>query len=483
MANMKCPECGERVRVREDGKRLRCPECGKSFRPLEEVEERKSPRSRRKQAASKSSRTKTTAFIIGGLALVAVAAVTVVLIVSKGSGTNADWKPVDSAKVTPANFRSLKPGMTLPEIESILGGSRSSSANDLRDELRAAYFAATELDSAMGSAPGLLSQISTWRRWEGKDLRVWVAFVQAKDEPRAAFCTSLEPFGQKWYKHEPLFVTSGGRELDKAADNRKQEDAIRNDAKWVRGAKSRELLFGEWRDDTSVGYIFEPNGKLTEPGSSFEIPADQQPTYRIADERHLEITWPPPLASIPGQPHIIGPTTRRFEYHVNRDELAMIESSDRGILGARLLYRMPVRPGSPGETKLVAPILADLKGGNAAKQQEAYFKLTQMAKGLAVALPTLIELLRSPNETLMSYSASIIGEMKENAVPVVPTLIGMLRDRETKRALAAARALGQIGPAAKEALPALREVLKKSKDGQLQNDVDQAIRLITTRKY
>jgi DNA-directed RNA polymerase subunit RPC12/RpoP len=140
MASVKCPECGERVKLREDGKPSRCAECGTTFRvkeekdeDAEEVKESPRPRPKRKPVpAKKSSGTKIAAIVVGSLLVVGLIALGVVLIVRKG-GKDGETQPVDQAKVTVDNFKSVKPGMDVAEVEGILGGSKSSSEDDMRE--------------------------------------------------------------------------------------------------------------------------------------------------------------------------------------------------------------------------------------------------------------------------------------------------------------------------------------------------------------
>jgi hypothetical protein len=482
MASVKCPACGKRVKVRADGKRLRCPECGKSFRPPEEdedEEEEESPRPRAKRKpAAKSSGTKITAIIVGSLLLVALVGLVVVLIVRKG-GKDGDAPAVDRAKVTVDNFKSVKPGMDLAEVEGILGGSSSSSENDMREAFRKAF---GDIEAGFEAAFAQAGEGTTWRRWEGKSFRVWVAFAETKDGPRAAFSTALEQISGG-YARVDGFVTFGGwSDLDKLSADRKKEAAVRDDKKWVGGAQARDLLVGEWRDQPMNGYVFAPGGKLTEH-NAFAMHGGQSPTYRIVDDRYLEIVTPSVFAPQPGHPPPPAfvntqPTTRRYEYLVNRDELALIDASPQPIFGLREYYRMPAQAGSAGDTKLVAPMVADLRGTDALKQQSALFKLKQLGKGAPTALPALVELLRGPDANLSSQAADVIGEMKEVGAPAVPALVEQLRDPNSRRALPAVLALGRIGPAAKEALPTLREVAKKTKDGQTRNEAEAAIRVI-----
>jgi HEAT repeat protein len=72
------------------------------------------------------------------------------------------------------------------------------------------------------------------------------------------------------------------------------------------------------------------------------------------------------------------------------------------------------------------------------------------------AIPELIDLLRVPSGPRVEAMA-VLGEFGPEARDAVPALLDLLRDRRTRPG--AARALGQIGPAARKAVPELRRLL------------------------
>ncbi len=197
-----------------------------------------------------------------------------------------------------------------------------------------------------------------------------------------------------------------GHDLDELAAQRKTEDAVRNDPKWTRGASARDLVLGEWRNDQADGLTFGPGGLLTEYTSfGFPVKAGKEPTYRVLDERHLETTHrpqfeqPPPPQPLPNgfvPPQItFKDTVRKYEYLVNRDELALLEVTPHAThasLALKTYYRMPARAGGAAHTKLIAPMLNDVRTGNAAAKQSALYRLERLGKGAAVAAPELREL-------------------------------------------------------------------------------------------
>jgi hypothetical protein len=481
MSRAECPECGERVKVSEDGRKLRCPECGTLFRsPDDDEDDERRPRSRRQAGARKSSGTMIVAVIVGGLLVLALIGLVVVLIVRKGG---RDGSPaIDQAKVTVDNFKSVKPGMELSEVEGILGGSRSSSEDDMRDAFRKSF---GEIQAAFEAGFSRFGEGTVWRRWEGKNVRVWVAFAKPNDgPPRASFSTAIEQTSGAPKRLDGFVTFAGFTDLDQLGADRKKEDALRKDRKWVRGAQARELLLGEWRDAQFGGYVFGPGGKLSEfdPFAALRQPS----SYRIVDDRFLEITTPSPFAPLQGQPPPPNwvdtkPITRRYEYLVNRDELTLIDASPQVVLGVREFYRMPATAGSLAETKLVAPLIADLKGTDAGKRLNALVQLQHLGKSAPTALQPLTQLLYSTDEAVANQAAEVLGALQESAAPAVPALVQLLSDPNAPRALKAARVLGNIGPAAKEALPALRDVVLKSKDFFTRTEAQEAIRKIEGR--
>lgn len=79
----------------------------------------------------------------------------------------------------------------------------------------------------------------------------------------------------------------------------------------------------------------------------------------------------------------------------------------------------------------------------------------------ASALPELIEHLKDDDDTVRRIAAWALGEMGPAARDAVPALIAVLEDKDSGGARGcAAEALCKIGPTAKSAVPALREALK-----------------------
>jgi hypothetical protein len=369
------------------------------------------------------------------------------------------------------------------EVEAILGGSRSSSEDDMRDAHRRGV---GEIEAAFVTGFSRFGEGAEWRRWDGKDLQVWVVFAQTKEGKRATFSTALQKTGNTSKAHPGFFTFGGdmGHDLDQMNAQRKKEDAVRKDPKWVRGAQAQTLVAGEWRKDNIDGMTFGNDGILMEDNSLAMMYRDKKITYRIVDDKKLEITYPsvfnppPPVPGQPPSPFKFEPVTRTFEYFVTQDELVLIEVTPNAHLADvkyHTYYRMPPTPGGAGDIKVIQPLLADLKGNDAAKRQGAIFNLRRLGKGASIALPALTELAANRDDKIAHPAIDAIADLREIGVPAVPALAAQLKNATVNRGRAIMHALGRMGPLAKDALPALRELKMKTTNQQLRQEAEVAI--------
>ncbi len=93
------------------------------------------------------------------------------------------------------------------------------------------------------------------------------------------------------------------------------------------------------------------------------------------------------------------------------------------------------------------------------------------------ALPVLIRLTKSPEETIREHSAEAIGDIGPTAVEGIPALLDCLDDPATKVRRDAVRSLGYIGPGAKSAVPPLKLLLKDPEEMVRQATTD-ALKII-----
>jgi HEAT repeat protein len=111
----------------------------------------------------------------------------------------------------------------------------------------------------------------------------------------------------------------------------------------------------------------------------------------------------------------------------------------------------------------VAPLAEVMKDDSVILRCAAAETLGKMGVEAKTAVPALVGIVKDPkvNSHVRFWTIRALGAMGAEAEPAVPALLASLRDRESWIAIAAAQALGKIGPAAsKEAIPLLAEALK-----------------------
>ncbi|MHB1033611.1 MAG: HEAT repeat domain-containing protein [Pirellulales bacterium] len=80
------------------------------------------------------------------------------------------------------------------------------------------------------------------------------------------------------------------------------------------------------------------------------------------------------------------------------------------------------------------------------------------------AIPALTELLRDKDWEVRCFAAEALGKIGSEAKMAIPALTALLKDKNPNVRVAAAEALGGIGPEAKTAIPALIRLLKETDD-------------------
>jgi len=139
-----------------------------------------------------------------------------------------------------------------------------------------------------------------------------------------------------------------------------------------------------------------------------------------------------------------------------------------GVIALVMVERHIVATTAPPSD---AALTEHLKSGDVAARRAAARKLGLSHK--PELIPALIAAIQDPDDKVRQYAISALGDIGPPAAIAVPTLIEVLKGPpaepqtgkvDAKRAAncrsAAAAALGSIGPAAKEAVPALAAVLK-----------------------
>jgi HEAT repeat protein len=133
-----------------------------------------------------------------------------------------------------------------------------------------------------------------------------------------------------------------------------------------------------------------------------------------------------------------------------------------------------------GESSIPVLVTA-LKDEDSEVRGKAALALGRIGPGAKVAVPNLVEVLRSTvasiNEEHNVRAAIALGDIGPNAGGAVPALIESLKDEGALRRFSV-EALGKIGPAAVAAVPHLEALLKYSDDSWSRDEIKKALATI-----
>ncbi len=97
------------------------------------------------------------------------------------------------------------------------------------------------------------------------------------------------------------------------------------------------------------------------------------------------------------------------------------------------------------------------------------------------AIGVLVTEMTNADPEVREAACAAVCEFEANGAPAVPGLIVRLKDSDSDVRFQAARALGQIGPGAKEAVEFLKKVADGDADGGVRGVADQALKFIQPR--
>ena len=392
MPSVRCPECGERVKYGADDVKLRCPECGEKFRAPDGDEEEERPRKKKKSA--KKSSNKLVLAVVGGLVGIALCALVVVLLVrNKGKDGGGGGGDGASANVSSEKFRQVHSAMTIEEVEKILGKGSTSSLQDFLTAW-ARKEGPHKGKLIVGEDPIPPDRPMEWRRWDARGIRIWMAFLNTRYGPLAAFGVCSDSSGTGYNRITFSHNTEGvDKILEDAYSIRMQSSEIRKDAKWVRGAKGQALVLGDWRNVDCQGMLIDAGGKMR---TRDDVPQPKDPNrlpiYRFVNDNQLEIT-----IRLYGRDDV-----SLHDFFVSQDELVLIDVTPNvpHDFKAKIYYRMPPNPGTLAATKVLQPLIVDAKNPDINKHVPASDLLIRLGK---YGLPALRELERTSTEPLKSH--------------------------------------------------------------------------------
>ncbi len=112
---------------------------------------------------------------------------------------------------------------------------------------------------------------------------------------------------------------------------------------------------------------------------------------------------------------------------------------------------------------VVPSLLRALKDPRKEKRVWVLYVLGRIVPEARTAVPALTELLKSSESSDRFAAAVVLGNIGPDAKDAIPALLKLLKDPKKAACFAAVEALGRIGPGAKAAVPPLIELLKEDK--------------------
>jgi hypothetical protein len=224
-----------------------------------------------------------------------------------------------------ASLQILRPGMTLDEVEVLLGAGKQANKEDIKiafgnGSIKGGADGPPE-DQWMNNAQK--SGVTAWYQWRENDSSIFVGFAIGKRSGKLKALLSfwVERFsvsgGLYGFRTDAGFLTFG--DPDQITDARDAENRKINDPKWKKGA-ARQLLLGRWQDSIRRICEFKSDGTLKGYAQGNSIC-----TFRFIDEDHIEISIPETQMQ-PGR-------ILRHRVLINKEELLLVwEMGNQNVL-------------------------------------------------------------------------------------------------------------------------------------------------------
>jgi HEAT repeat protein len=174
-----------------------------------------------------------------------------------------------------------------------------------------------------------------------------------------------------------------------------------------------------------------------------------------------------------GQPARLDMLATLIEIGADPEKLTRILT---GLLDDGLSWQCPavavlLAHVSPSEARRIASrLIADLQGEDGRPNERAVLTLEGLAAYATEAIPVLIRMIDFPDGFIAASATRTLGELGPSAAPAVPALVARLQNRSStaletagRARMAIAETLGKIGPSAGRAVPALIAVSSEPK--------------------
>ncbi len=231
-----------------------------------------------------------------------------------GGDLLAPGKPAVTA-ITKNDLSKLQEGMTLEEVEAILGAGKLSDQEGMKTAFGGSSGDPNGPPEAQWMNNGRSSGVTSWYQWRNDDLSIYVGFAPGKRSGKLKAMLSfwVERFavsqGLYGFRSNVGFMMSGD-DPDQFTDNRDAQNRVLDDPKWKKGS-ARQLLPGRWKDSVQAGYEFGTNSAVKAFGA-----VAYTGTYRFIDDDTIEITRPE-SQFLPGR-------VERYRVLVTNNELLLV---------------------------------------------------------------------------------------------------------------------------------------------------------------
>lgn len=235
---------------------------------------------------------------IGGAMLIAGIAVLVVWMASKDSESPQGAKPVAvvvpaegsrrdpipvAATLSPEMLDGIKMGMTVAEVETVLGLGQKCDATTVSRTV-------DEFQGKNGDTLNLqVMRARSWRLWRDSDNCILVGFAGSRRWGEvASYCCWMARNGQNRQ------ITAFGIDLDLLREFLTRNESDFAKTAWARGPDIRKTIVGKWADERgTLRYVFNGDGTMT---LHFTVIPHTVPYRFVADdtiEYQIDTSKPP----------------------------------------------------------------------------------------------------------------------------------------------------------------------------------------------
>jgi hypothetical protein len=294
------------------------------------------PRKRRKKQASR--RALWLGLALGSVGLIGGLVFLVVVGVFLFGGSPAASLIGLHTSVTEENAHKIWTGMTLDQVQEVLGTGRACRLDEISSVVDATYGARRGLQAF----PAGLGD-ETWYYWRNGHLLVLVGFRKAASGTQRVSHVQFSTLRGEIFECDELIKGHPLEDLDYAASERDKNVKLVRDPRWKTGPAIRKALVGKWNETPLVagepraGYDFDVNGGCVRYGA---VGQDQvaRGSYRFVDDTHIEISLSEPTI-IPGSKFV--QTTTTFRVLVDENELILVYDYPTGPRPTPVQKRLP----------------------------------------------------------------------------------------------------------------------------------------------